>query len=104
MRASTRIMLATGPLAVLPAVAVLYTHLNIGQRLFVKRLGCGCDPFFNTNHLSWTVCCGLLLGTTFAWWFATRGLSPRWRAVGLALLVALSLVFIRQFMYHNEWA
>ena len=97
-------MLAGGPLAVLPAVAVLYTHLNIGQRLFVKRLGCGCDPFFNTNHLSWTVCWGLLLGTVFAWWFATSGLSPRWRAVGLALLVALSLVFIRQFMYYNEWA
>ena len=104
MRTSTRIMLATGPLAVLPSVAVLYTHLNVGQRLFVKRLGCGCGPFFNTNHLSWTVCWGLLLGTAFAWWFATSGLSPRSRAVGLALFVALSLVFIRQFMYYNEWA
>jgi hypothetical protein len=97
-------MLATGPLAVLPSVAVLYTHLNVGQRLFVNRLGCGCGPFFNTNHLSWTVGWGLVLGTAIAWWFATSGLSPRWRAVGFTLFVALSLVFIRQFMYYNEWA
>jgi len=104
MRASTRITLATGPLFVSPAVAVLYTYLNIGKRLFVQHLGCGCSPFFNTNHLSWTVCWILLLGTAASWWFSTSGLALRWRAAGVALFVALCLVFIRQFMYYNEWA
>ena len=104
MRTATRIVLFAAPLLVVPVVAICYTHLNIDRRMFVGRLGCGCGPFFNTNHLSLTLCGLLLSGTASAWWFATRGLPRAWFWALVAGFVALGLVFFRQFMYHNAWA
>jgi hypothetical protein len=46
---------------IIPAmVGIVYSWLNMGQRLFVERLGCGCPSLdgsfhFNTNHLTMTI-------------------------------------------------
>jgi hypothetical protein len=103
MRAGIRIALLAAPFLVVPPVAMFYTHLNIGKRMFVERFGCGCEQGFNTNFLSLTVACALLGGAAASWWFAARGLS---RARSWALLggfVSLSVVFFHQFMHHNLW-
>ena len=103
MRTGIRIALFATPVFMLPAAGMYYTHLNIGNRMFVDRLGCGCAPGFNTNVLSLIVSAGLLLGAGAAWWVAARGL-PRgwfWSLAGGFLL--LGLVFFRQFMSHNLW-
>jgi hypothetical protein len=103
MRTATRIVLLVAPLLVLPVAALFYTHLNIDRRLFVERLGCGCGPFFNTNHLSLSLCGLLLAGTASSWWFAARSLSRIWFWVVACGFVILGLVFFRQFMYYNAW-
>lgn len=103
MRIASRITLLVAPLLVLPAAALVYTNLNIGRRIFVERLGCGCDPFFNTNHLSLTVSTGLLASAGVSWWFARRGLSRTMSWFLAAAFVVLGLSFFRQFMRHNLW-
>jgi len=103
MRTATRIVLFAAPLLVLPVVALFYTHLNVDRRMFVGRLGCGCGPFFNTNHLSLTLCGLLLSGSAASWWFAARGLPRAWLWALVSGFVVLGLVFFRQFMYHNAW-
>ena len=103
MRATARIVLFAAPLLVVPVIALSYHHLNIDRRMFVGRLGCGCGPFFNTNHLSLTICGLLLSGTAASWWFAARGLSRTWFWTLVGGFVVLGLVFFRQFMDHNGW-
>lgn len=103
MRIATRITLFATPLLMLPAVGQLYTHLNIGRRMFVERLGCGCGPFLNTNHLSLTISGLLLVSAAGSWWFAARGLSRTCFWSMVAGYLVLGLVFFRQFMYHNLW-
>jgi hypothetical protein len=103
MRLATRIALVAGPLLIVPSVTSVYTYLNIDKRVFVKHLGCGCSPFFNTNHLSLTICSVLLVGTGVSWWIASRGLSWRWRALGAVGFLGWSLIFLQGFMYHNAW-
>jgi hypothetical protein len=98
-----RIVMFTIPVLIVPATAVAYNYFNIDQRLFLKRLGCGCGPFFNTNHLSLTVYGTLMASTASSWWSAVRGLSPGsfWTVVGGFIVVGI--VFFRQFMYYNLW-
>ena len=92
------------PLLWLPVAGLLYMHLNIGRRLFVERLGCGCEEGFNTNWLSLIVCLALLLSSGTGCWFGSRGLSRRWRVAYLNCCGIAFLVFFRQFMYYNLWA
>jgi hypothetical protein len=95
--------LATAPLLLLPSAALIYTHLNM-KRIFVPHLGCGCAPFFNTNHLSLTICSLLLAGTGISWWIASRGLNWGWRALGAIGLLGWGVIFFRAFISHNMWA
>jgi len=104
MGLATRVALVAGPLLAVPAVTSVYTYLNIDRRLFVKHLGCGCAPFFNTNHLNLSICLLLLVGTGASWWIASRGVGWRWRMLGAAGFIGWSLVFCRAFMFHNGWA
>jgi len=104
MGLATRMALVAGPLLAVPAVTSGYTYLNIDRRLFVKHLGCGCAPFFNTNHLNLSICLLLLVGTGASWWIASRGVGWRWRLLGAAGFIGWSLVFCRAFMFHNGWA
>lgn len=103
MRTATRIALFAAPLLMLPAVGLLYTHLNIGRRMFVDQLGCGCEPFFNTNHLSFAISGFLFVGGAGSWWLAARGLSRTWLWSAIAGYLVFGFVFFRQFMYHNLW-
>ena len=88
----------------LPGAAfVIYSDLNITQRLFVKRLGCGCHPFFNTNHLSLLICGGVLTLSGLLWWKASSDIPQNWRK-GFRIVAGIaSLWFLRFFMMHNVW-
>lgn len=89
---------------VLPgAIFVIYTNLNIHQRLFVERLGCGCHPFFNTNHLSLVISAAVLVFSALLWWPASSGFSRRWRIGFRTMFSVASLWFLRFFMTHNAW-
>ena len=81
---------------VLPgAIFVIYTNLNIHQRLFVERLGCGCHPFF--------ISAAVLVFSALLWWPASRGFSRRWRIGFRTMFSVASLWFLRFFMTHNAW-
>jgi hypothetical protein len=85
------------------AVFVIYTDLNIHQRLFVERFGCGCRPFFNTNHLSLIVSAGVLFLSGLLWWPASRSFPKRGR-IGFRIVSGIaSLWFLRFFMMHSGW-
>jgi len=103
MRTGPRILLLAAPLLVLPLITALYTHLNMDRQLFVERLGCGCDPGFNTNHLSLIICGVLLSGAAASWWGAARGLAHAWFWALSAGFVVLGAVFFWRFMYYNSW-
>jgi hypothetical protein len=103
MRTGIRITLLTAPLLVLPAAGTFYTHLNIGNHLFVDRLGCGCTPGFNTNVLSLIVAAVLLLGAASCWWIAARELPRRWFWSLAGAFSLLGLEFFRHFMAQNLW-
>ena len=103
MRTGIRIALFSAPVFVLPAAGMYYTHLNIGRRMFVDRLGCGCAPGFNTNVLSDVVAAVLLLGAALCWWLAARGLSRGWFWTLAGGFFLLGLAFFSQFMAHNLW-
>lgn len=89
---------------VLPGAAfVVYTDLNITRRLFIERLGCGCHPFFNTNHLSLGISAAVLVLSALLWWRASGGFSHRWR-IGFRMVFGVaSLLYLRFFMMHNYW-
>lgn len=88
----------------LPGVVfVIYTDLNITQRLFVKRFGCGCHPFFNTNHLSLLICGGVLTLSGLLLWWASNGFSQKWRKGFRIVSGIAALWFLRFFMMHNAW-
>jgi hypothetical protein len=103
MRLTTRIAFVAGPLLIVPSVTSVYTYLNIDKGVFVKYLGCGCSPFFNTNHLSLTIYLVLLVGTGASWWIASHGLGWRWRVLGAVGFFGWSLIFFRGFISHNAW-
>lgn len=103
MHIATRITLLVAPLLVMPAAGLAYTIMNISDRMFVEKLGCGCDPFFNTNHLSLTVSGGLLVSAAVSWGLASRGLSRWWLCLLVAAFVVLGRLFFQQFMDHNLW-
>ncbi|GDX09886.1 hypothetical protein LBMAG57_16580 [Verrucomicrobiota bacterium] len=100
----TKTVSAIAASLVLPgAVFVIYTDLNIHQRLFVERFGCGCHPFFNTNHLSLGISAAVLCLSALLWWPASSGFSQRCR-VGFRMVSGVaSLWFLRFFMMHNGW-
>ena len=104
MRMPLRAALIGAPLLLLPGVALYYTHLNIDNRLFVGKLGCGCGPFFNTNHLTWIVASVLWIGAVLFWWTASHGLSFWWRmAVFVAGFLLVGRLWFRPFLDCNLW-
>ena len=100
----TRLLLVAIPLFGLAGVGFAYTDLNINQRMFVDRLGCGCANGFNTNHLTMALgftCAGLALPS---WWLATSGLPWKFRLMlTVAGVLALLLGFVAPFFRHNFW-
>ncbi len=101
---ATKTTLAIALALLLPSVVfVTYTDLNINERLFVERLGCGCQPFFNTNHLSLLISGGTLLISALLWWPASRSFPQRWRTGSRIVSSIASLWFLRFFMMHNAW-
>lgn len=102
-RFGRRVLWLAAPFAVLPLATALYTYLNASQRLFVGKLGCGCKPFFNTNHLSMVVS-GFLVGSAaISWWFGTRQLSLAWRLPLAGIFAIVALLFVRAFLALNFW-
>jgi hypothetical protein len=81
-----------------------YTDLNIGQEKYVKFFGCGCAPYFNTNHLTLTVYSTLMAGNMMLWWFASDGWGWHWRAAYFSVCGLLALVGFRIFLRYNLWA
>jgi hypothetical protein len=91
------------PVVSLPTLGLLYWHLNINQKLFVARLGCGCSEGFNTNHLTYCFCFGAVAATAAGAWLASRPLDTRWR---IAYLLGIGLFlweFLLQFIDRNLW-
>src|SRR5688572_11241489 len=103
MRNGIRIGFFAAPVLILPCAGIYYTHLNIGQRMFVDRLGCGCDPGFNTNDLSLIVSAVLLAVAAASSWIAARGLSRSWFWSLAGGFFLLGLTFFTQFISHNSW-
>src|SRR5262245_58242693 len=103
MRALKRVLLFALPLIVVPVISVTYTRLNIDQRLFVERFGCGCAPFFNTNHLSLGVCGLLTAGSASCWWVGGRDLSRSWLLAIIALFAGGIELLARYFLLNNLW-
>lgn len=104
MKLAHRVGLIVTPLLALPTTAVYYTHLNMGDRMFVDKLGCGCGPFFNTNHLTVTVAIALWGSAVAAWWIASRGLAFPWRMVLFtAGFLAIGRFWFRPFLDYNFW-
>jgi hypothetical protein len=101
---TTKIVLAFVAAIALPCVVFLnYTALNINERLFVDRFGCGCHPFFNTNHLSLLISSGVLFLSGLLWWPAS-GILPQKSRLGFRVFSAVaSLWYLRFFMMHNSW-
>lgn len=85
-------------------VGLLYTYLNIGRRMFVEHLGCGCHEGFNTNCLSLTFSGLLFVLTGSVCWIASRTISIGWRIFYLALSGIAFWEFFLRFMYYNMWA
>ena len=88
----------------LPCVIfAIYTDSNISERLFVERLGCGCHPFFNANHLSLII--GVFTATIsfLLLWSASHQFALRWRNSYRAITGVYALLFLRFFMMKNYW-
>lgn len=93
-----------GPVFSLPCLGLLYYDLNVNRRLFVKRLGCGCNDGFNTNHLTYLFCFALIGAVGYGAWSASRGVSQKWRISYLCGVVVLFWEFLGYFMDRNLWA
>lgn len=84
-------------------VALLYTHLNLEERFFVSRLGCGCQTGFNTNWLTLGLGGILIQLANVIAWLAFRPTSKRVRIAVLLGNAALGLVLLRDFLRWNWW-
>jgi hypothetical protein len=81
-----------------------YTDINIHQRMFVEKLGCGCADGFNTNHLTMTLGFATVGLTLASWWLAASGLSWKVRlALTGAEFFGLLFGFLATFFRHNFW-
>ena len=96
------------PWSIPALVGIVYSWLNMRQRLFVDRLGCGCPSLdgsfhFNTNHLTMTVALvGAALSGGLCIW-RSRRMSERKQ---MAYLIASGIVIgeISIFwMLRNFW-
>lgn len=103
MGTGIRMTLFAAPVCIVPAAGMYYTQLNIGRRMFVDRLGCGCDPGFNTNVLSLIVSAVLLIGAAASWWIAARKLPQVWFPSLIVGFFLLGFMFFKHFMSHNLW-
>ncbi len=91
------------PAVSLPALGLLYWHVNINQKLFVSRLGCGCADGFNTNYVTYGFCFGAMAVAGAGAWSTSRNLVPRWRIAYLCGMAVLLWEFLVQFIDRNLW-
>lgn len=80
-----------------------YTWLGVEQRLFVRRLGCGCETGFNANDLTLAVGMGMFLGVMAPTWRSVSRSSCLTRTLWGIGLSGLSLALLLSFLRQNWW-
>lgn len=91
------------PLIGVSLIGITYFYLNMHELLYVHRLGCGCAPGFNTNHLTLTIWAMLFTLEILGSIRASKGMTKSIRIPYLAGSVILALYLSRFHFRYNIW-
>lgn len=91
------------PLICASLIGITYFYLNMHKLLYVRRLGCGCAPRFNTNHLTLTIWAMLFTLGILGSIHASKGMTNSIRIPYLAGSAILALYLSRFHFRHNIW-
>ena len=89
----------------LVALCLGYSYINLGRRVVVRRLGCGCSPGFNANSFS-AIVFSLLLLAAFLLLLCDARRLPTWKRRIPYVIggVAVQMAITYWFMRANLWA
>ena len=88
----------------LAVLAMGYTYVNMGERVIVRRFGCGCHPGFNANSFSAVIFSLLLLASFLLLLCDARRLATWRRRIPYVIGgTAVQVIVAWQFMGANLW-